>query len=310
MPRRQSGKLYSDLVTLGFWLSSIVLCSVQGLLVLVPGRQVVGRSRVVGVLVPAGLLVLGVLLVRDVSDGARFLTDLATFGTPVAAAVSGYLLGWRRSWLTVIAAAGLYLIAWRGEGLAGDAAGVALIALACLSGAAVAGRLIGQRELVVGLVLLTVLDVILVFGTSQVAQTTDTLHGVVPPAAAGRPLPALQDVTFGSAMMGWLDLLAPALLGVILVGSPRRHAAAAAVTLSALAWGTLLYATPVIPATVPVLLGLVVGLWPGRSDRSADRGQAGYECGASSVPAGSGGAREPLPAGTSARVAGARSAAS
>jgi hypothetical protein len=250
-------------VTAGFWLSFLVLCAVQGLLVLVPRRKQPGRFRLVGVLVPAGLLVIGVLLVRDVSDGARFLTDLATFGTPVAAALAGYLLGWRRPWLIAIAAAALYLIAWRASGLASDAASVALIALACLSGAALAGRLIGSRELVIGLVLLVCLDVILVFATSQVTQTTNTLHAVVPPSAGGQPLPALQDVTFGSALMGWLDFLAPALLGVILVAFPRRRAAALTTFLAALAWGCLWYATPMIPATVAVLVGLGVGLWPG-----------------------------------------------
>jgi hypothetical protein len=257
-------------VTAGFWLSSLVLCAAQGALVLVPGRERPGGTRLVGVLLPACLLVVGVLLVRDFADGPRLLTDLATFGAPVAAALAGYLLGWKRPWATVIAAAGLYLLAWRGGGLAADAAAVTLIALACLSGAALAGRLFGKRELAFGLALLVCLDVILVFGTSQVAATTATLHAVVPPSAGGQPLPALQDVTFGSALMGWLDLLAPALLGVILVGSARRRKAALATFLAALTWDALLYATPMIPATVPVLTGLVVGLWP-RTASSADR---------------------------------------
>ena len=247
----------------GFWLSDLVLCGVQGLLVLVPSKAQSGRSRLAGVLVPAGLLVLGVLLVRA-ANGARLLTDLATFGTPVAAGIAGYLLGWRKPWLGAVGTAALYVVAWRVSGLLGDAAGVALIAIACLSGAALTGRLFGRRELAVGLVLLVCLDVILVFATSQVADTTSTLHGIVPPAAGGHPLPALQDVTFGSATMGWLDFLAPALLGIVLVGSPRRPLAAAAVTASGLAWACLLYTTPMIPATVPVLVGLAVGHRPAR----------------------------------------------
>jgi hypothetical protein len=245
----------------GFWLSDLVLCGVQGLLVLVPGKAQPGRSRLIGVLVPAGLLVLGVLLVRA-ANGARFLADLATFGTPVAAGLAGYLSGWRRPWLGLAGAAALYVVAWRVDGLVGDAAGVALVALACLSGAALAGRLLGRRELAAGLVLLVCLDVILVFATSQVTRTTETLHAIVPPVAGGHPLPALQDVTFGSAIMGWLDLLAPALLGVVLVGSSRRLPAAAAVTASGLVWASLLYTKPVIPATVPVLVGLAVGCLP------------------------------------------------
>ncbi len=121
-----------------------------------------------------------------------------------------------------------------------------LIAGACLSGAALLGRLFSARAIAIGLVLLVALDVILVFGTSQVTQTTSTLHGLVPPSAGGTPLPALQDVTLGSSMMGWLDLLAPALLGVLVVKSPRRRGVAAVIVISALVWGALLYATPMI----------------------------------------------------------------
>ena len=253
-------------MTTGFWLSFVVLCGVQGLLVLVPRREQATRSSLIGVLVPAGLLVLGVLLVRDVSDGARFLTDLATFGTPVAAALAGYLLGWKRPWLTVIASVVLYLIAWRASGLVSDAASVALIALACLSGAALAGRLIGRRELVIGLVLLVCLDVILVFATSQVTQTTDTLHAVVPPSAAGQPLPSVAgcDLRLRSDGLAGLPGSGPARSdpGHLY---PRRRAAALATFLAALAWGCLLYATPMIPATVPVLVGLGVGVGFGPS---------------------------------------------
>jgi hypothetical protein len=252
-------------VTLGFWISFAVLSVLQGLLVLIPTRPSGATgSRLLGLLVPAGLLVIGVLLVRDVADGARALADLATFGTPLAAALCGYLLGWRRPWPTPLLAGGLYVVAWQAGGLVRDGASVLLIAGACLSGAALLGRFVRPRELTTGLLLLVALDVILVFGTSQITQTTTTLHRIAPVAAGARPLPALQDVTLGSSMMGWLDLLAPALLGVILVRSHRRLAAAVAVTVSALAWGALLYATSTIPATVPVLAGLAVACRPGR----------------------------------------------
>lgn len=251
-------------MTLGFWLSFAALSVLQGVLVLVPTRPSgASGSRLVGLLVPAGLLVLGVLLVRDVSDGARALADLATFGTPLAAGLCGYLLGWRRSWLASLFAVGLYLVAWQASGLIRDGASVLLIAGACLSGAALLGRFIRPRELTIGLLLLVVLDVVLVFGTTEVTQTATTLHGIAPVTAGAKPLPALQDVTLGSSMMGWLDLLAPALLGVILVRARQRLAAAAAVTLAALAWGTLLYATSTVPATVPVLAGLAVA-WSGQ----------------------------------------------
>ena len=54
--------------------------------------------------------------------------------------------------------------------------------------------------------------------------------------------------------MGWLDLVAPALLSVV----ARRRLRAAVVTgLAAGAWGLLLTVTSTIPATVPVLAGLL-----------------------------------------------------
>ncbi|HUZ83792.1 MAG TPA: hypothetical protein VMU66_03805, partial [Gaiellales bacterium] len=79
-----------------------------------------------------------------------------------------------------------------------------------------------------------------------------------------RALPALQDVTLGNSTMGWLDLFAPALLGVLLAADRRgRRRAAAAVAAGAAAWGLLLLVTSPIAATVPVLAGLAVtrGVW-------------------------------------------------
>jgi hypothetical protein len=79
-------------------------------------------------------------------------------------------------------------------------------------------------------------------------------------------LPSLQDATFGSALMGWLDFLAPAVLGTVVAGRLGIRAAAAT-TLAALLWGLLLYVTQPVAATVPVLAGLAIGwraLYPER----------------------------------------------
>ena len=96
------------------------------------------------------------------------------------------------------------------------------------------------------------------------------------PGHQAKPLPALQDATFGSALMGRLDLLAPALLAAIVAGRGRTQlAAAAATTVAALLWGLLLSVTSPMPATVPVLAGLAAALlvssparaWYGRARR-------------------------------------------
>jgi hypothetical protein len=207
------------------------------------------------VLVPAALLGAGVAILDTVSWGPRALALLATFGTPVLAAAGGLLSRRRRWWLWPPATAALWLVAWLGDGLVRDAAGVLLIAGACLAAAAAVALVAPVWSIELGLVTLAALDVVLVWGTPEVRNATTTLHAVTLPKAAGTPLPSLQDATFGSALMGWLDLLAPALLGVVVVG--RAKLVAAAVTgVAAGLWGLLLYVTSEVAATVPVLAGL------------------------------------------------------
>ncbi len=129
-----------------------------------------------------------------------------------------------------------------------------MIALAATRIASLAAALAPSWSLELGLVVLVALDVVLVWGTPQVQPASSALNGVALPHAAGHPIPALQDATFGSATMGWLDLVAPALLGVV----ARRRLRAAVVTgVAAGAWGVLLTVTSTIPATVPVLAGLL-----------------------------------------------------
>ncbi|HZT93103.1 MAG TPA: hypothetical protein VE985_01330 [Gaiellaceae bacterium] len=204
---------------------------------------------------PAALLAAGVAIVNFVPQGPHALALLATFGTPLLAATGGLFRGSARWWLWPPAAAGLWLVAWLSSGLVRDAAGLALIALACLAAASAVAAVAPAWSIRAGLVGLAALDVVLVWGTTGVRQATNTLENVPLPHAAGMSLPSLQQATFGSALMGWLDLLAPALLGVVVAG--RRKLGAAAVTgLAAGAWGLLLLVTSEVAATVPVLAGL------------------------------------------------------
>lgn len=197
-----------------------------------------------------------------VPQGPHWLALLATFGTPVLAAAGGLLRGSRRWWLWPPLAAGLWVAAWLGSGLGKDAAGVALIAAACVAAASAAALVVPAWSLRVGLVGLAALDVILVWGTGGVRQATNALETTPLPHAAGTPLPSLQQATFGSALMGWLDLLAPALLGVVVAGRRRKLAAAVVTGLAAGAWGLLLFVTSEVAATVPVLAGLAFAAVP------------------------------------------------
>jgi hypothetical protein len=221
-----------------------------------PARQARARGRSRAWLaVPAALLAAGVVIVNLVPQGPHALALLATFGTPVLAATGGLFLGSRWWWLWPPVAAGLWLGAWLAHGLVQDGAGLALIAGACLAGASAAALVAPSWSVRAGLVALAALDVVLVWGTPTVQEATNTLQGVPLPHAAGRALPSLQQATFGSALMGWLDLIAPALLGVVVAGR-WKLGAAAATGIAAGLWGLLLLVTSQVAATVPVLAGL------------------------------------------------------
>ena len=253
--------------------SYVVLVLLQTALVLAPGsppRR--ASSRTLGLAVPVAALVLGVAIARE-SGGAGFLTALAAVATPLLAAVAGWARGWRLPLPGALAVPPLYALAWLRPGtLAGEAAGVALIAGACLATTAVVAALAPARWLTLGLVLLVLADVVLVWGDRQVGPTMNALSAARPPLLGRRPLPSLQQVQFGSVTMGWLDLAAPALLGLLV---HRRLRASAATGLAAGAWGLLLLATSPIAATPPVLAGLVAGSTgsssPGKTGRRPPR---------------------------------------
>jgi hypothetical protein len=219
---------------------------VQAAVVLVP-RRAQGRFGWVGIAVPALALAVGVVVLRVFAGGPRALALVAVVAAPALA-----MANLRRAPLGLA----LWLVAWLGHGLASQLAGVGVIALACATIAELASFVAPRRSLALGLVALAIVDVVLVWGTPQVQPASTALHAAAVPHAAGHPLPRLQDATFGSATMGWLDLVAPALLGVVV---RLRVRAAVATGLAAGAWGLLLLVTSTVPATVPTLAGLLVG---------------------------------------------------
>jgi hypothetical protein len=204
-----------------------------------------GRIGWVGLLAPAMALGIGILLLRLLAGGPHALALLGAVATPVLAAARC-----RRAPLALA----LWLIAWLAHGLVAQAAGVALIVLAAATVAEFAAAIAPAWSLAAGLVVLCIVDVILVWATPQVGPATTALHRAPLPTAAGHPIPRLGDATFGSATMGWLDFAAAALLGLAVT---RRVRAAVATGVAAGAWGLLLIATSVVPATVPTLVGLM-----------------------------------------------------
>jgi hypothetical protein len=248
------------------------LCAAQGLLVAAPavGHKTSRRNAFLGLAGPAVALVIGVGVVRLFGGpGASVLVWLGTIVTPILAAALGWTAGWRGPLrpLVAVGAGALYVTAWQANGHIAQAAGAILIGAACLAIAGIVGPITPARYLAIGLVLLVGLDIYLVWGNRQVEATTIALQHVVLPHVGvaqhrSRPLPSLQQVELGNSSMGWLDFLAPALLGAVVGRRTRqRLMAAVAVALTALAWGFLLEVTSPLPATVPVLAGLAL-TWP------------------------------------------------
>jgi len=249
--------------------SYAVLCAVQAAVVLAaqpPHRRASNKLLLVGFLVPAALLGAGVAILRFAASGPHVLAYAGAVGTPLLAAAG--------RWRLPLAAA-LWVIAWRTDGLVAQAASVALIALAAITVARLIARVAPAWSIAAGLVVVALVDIVLVWGTRQVQPATTALHQASLPA-----IPRLQDATFGSTTMGWLDLLAPALLGVVV---RARLRAAAATGLAAGAWGLLLAVTSTVPATVPVLAGLALG--------GADRGRLGRALESRRARGGAGGDR-------------------
>ena len=106
------------------------LCLAQGALVAIPavGRDASRRHAVLGVAGPAAAMVIGVGTVRIAGgSGADLLAWLGTFATPILAGVLGWAARWRRPYLTAVAAAVLYVVAWQAGGHLAEAAGSAAV---------------------------------------------------------------------------------------------------------------------------------------------------------------------------------------
>jgi hypothetical protein len=247
----------------------VTLCLAQGVLVVVPavGRDATTRrGAVVGLVGPAAAMVVGVGIVALLGGaGASVLTWLGTIATPVLAGSLGWVARWRWPAATAIIAAGLYVVAWRADRRPSEIAAMLLIGGACLTIAGFVGPLTPARYLALGIVGLVLIDTYLVFGTPLVHDTTVALHhATLPPVSVAggqaQPLPGLQQIEVGNSVMGWLDFLAPALLGAVIGRQTRpRLLGGAVVAIAAMLFGLLLIdVTDKLPATVPVLAGLAV----------------------------------------------------
>jgi hypothetical protein len=260
-------------VTLPFWASDVCLVAAQAATVALPARRRIPlldrlRSRWWG-LVPLAAIVGVIFLIRGASDTANGLTYLALVTVPPLAALA---LGWamRRSQPPLaLLALPLFALAWADRhGLAGEAAGVILVSLSCVTLGVLLVQVAPLNWLKLGVVAMSIADTALV-----IAQLLQPANDVLNAAAPGLGLPQLQRALFGSAVMGFGDLFIAAVFGAVVVAEGRLQAGPARLTLLlALAFDLLFFTVDLLPATVPVALALIISGRPWERARRAGRG--------------------------------------
>jgi hypothetical protein len=242
---------------LPFWLSIGVLSSVQATLVAAPRPAISTllsclRSRwwALALPVPLGL---GIAAIALTSASAHFFTYLALVAVPPLAAVSlGWVMHGGRPWLALLAVP-LFALAWAArDSLSGEAAALALSALACVCLGWMLVCVVPGRWLKLGIYAMSAIDVWLV-GADLLQAPNAVLNSVGP----GADLPRLQFVHFGSAVMGFGDLFIAATLGALLARDRRLQLTGTAVAIAAcLGFDLLFFFVDELPSTVPIALTL------------------------------------------------------
>lgn len=243
---------------LPFWFSIGVLSFVQATLVAAPRpalSPLLGRLRsrwwALALPLPLGL---GIAAVALTSASADFFTYLALVAVPPLAAVAlGWVMHGGRPPFA-LAVLPLFALAWADRsGLGGEAAALALSALACVCLGWMLACVVPRRWLVLGIYAMAALDVWLV--GSDLLQAP---NAVLNTAAPGGGLPRLQLVHFGTAVMGFGDLFIAATLGALLARDRRLQLSGAAVAVAfCLGFDLLFFFVDELPSTVPIALTLM-----------------------------------------------------
>lgn len=243
---------------LPFWLSIGVLSLVQAALVAAPKAPATYllerlRSRWWALVLPLSIVVVISAIAID-SASARFLTYLALVAVPpLAAAALAWLIRGARLELA-LAVLPLFALAWAARGtLGGEAAALALSALACVSLGWLVACVVPAPWLKLGIYVMAAVDTWLI--ASDLLQGPNALLNAAAPAGG---LPRLQLASFGSALMGFGDLFIAAVLGALLASYSRRlqlRGAALAAVLC-VAFDLVFFAVDELPSTVPIALTL------------------------------------------------------
>lgn len=235
----------------------VVLATIEGALVALPHRAALAplerlRSPVWALVAPGSLVVgtFGVLALPAMADG---LAILAAVATPALAAIAVVAVARCRHRALLVAPLALGIVAVATSSWPAELAASLLTALGCLTLGAAIVRLTPAPWLHIGIVAMGAVDVLLL--ALGVGQPAAVLLG---DALANTPLPAFHRAELGHVAKDYPDLVLAAVVGGIVAGQPVQHRAAALVAILAAAYTGLFAFTHMLPATVPVVLVLVL----------------------------------------------------
>jgi hypothetical protein len=179
----------------------------------------------------------------------------AAVTTPLLALVAVLLVVRARALVLPLAALAGALSVWA-SGQSGHIGTGVVTALACLTVGAALQRLIPGRWLLVGVLAMSVVDITLLLAgpgyheTAVLAAAQTNFHG-----------PRFTGARIGGTTIGYPDLFLAALLGASLAGDRAQAWGAGLLTVSAVAYDSLLSPGLLLPATVPIAITLaVIGL--------------------------------------------------
>jgi hypothetical protein len=254
-------------MTAGFAVSYAALCGAQA------GTAAVSRDafeqlrdRFGGrawAVVPAGSIAVVVAGLALAPGAAKALTYLALVAVPVLAVCAlAWVVPGAGRWPAFGAVPLVALAFLAPRTLAGGVAATVLEGLSCATLAALLASVAPRDVLRAGILAMALVDSALV-----VSDLLQQPNSVLNAAAPGGGLPQLQRALVGSAVMGYGDLFAAALLGSTLHREGLRGRGALLLFAMALAFGALFNVVDELPATVPCALALIVALWSARVRR-------------------------------------------
>ncbi|HET8672288.1 MAG TPA: hypothetical protein VFL87_01530 [Thermoleophilaceae bacterium] len=246
-------------MTLPFAVSDVCLVAAQAATVAIPSARRIPLLEKFRsgwwALVPLASIVVVIFGIQAASQSANALTYLALVTVPPLAALALAALAHGARPKRALAVLPLFALAWADRhGLVGEACGIALAILACVTLGALLAQMAPLALLKLGIVLMSIGDTVLV-----ISQQLQAPNSALNAAAPGLGLPQLQRALFGSAVMGFGDFFIAAVFGAVLAAEARRQRGPARLTLLiALLFDLLFFAVSLLPATVPVALALIV----------------------------------------------------